>query len=81
MLELQNEAQTVIRIPAERDTDNLLQSAINTAGDALRHARDDVAVEIDSAVASRNFPGTDAAIREAERMIGLGLAQAARVIS
>src|SRR5580700_9964537 len=72
MLELQHEAQPVVRVPAERDTDDLLQAAINTAGDALRHARNDVAVEIDSAVASRNFPGTDAAIREAEGMLGLG---------
>src|SRR5437868_15526372 len=73
MLELQDKPQPVVRVPAERETDDLLPAAVNTAGDALRHARNDVAVEIDSAVASRNFPSTDAAIREAERVIDVGL--------
>jgi hypothetical protein len=38
----------------------------------LRHAGNDVAVEVDSVVASRKFPSTNRAIREAERMIDLG---------
>ena len=61
-----------VRVPAERETGDLLLPAIDTAGDALRHTGYDVAVEIDRAVASRQFPGTDAAILEAERVIEAG---------
>jgi len=70
MLELQNKPQPIVRVPAERETGDLLLSAINTAGDALRHARNDVAVEIESAVTGRDFPRADAAVSEAERVKG-----------
>ena len=72
MLELQNEAQPIVRVPAEHETGDLLLSAKNTAGDALRHARNNVAVEIESAVTGRDFPRADAAASEAERVKGLG---------
>jgi len=49
-----------------------VRAAIDPAGNALRHARNDVAVEADSTVARRKFPRTDAAILEAERVIDLG---------
>src|SRR3954447_23414062 len=72
VLELQHEPQPIVRVPAEREAGGLLLAAVNPTGDTLRHAGNDVAVETDSAVASRNLPSTDAAILEAERMIHLG---------
>src|SRR5437879_9798027 len=72
MLELQHELQPVVRIPVERESGDLLLAAIDPTGDALRHARNDVAVETDRAVASCKFPGTNAALREAERVIDAG---------
>ena len=72
VLELQHKPQPVVRVPAERESGDLLLAAIDTAGDALRHARNDVAVEADGAVASSKLPSADAAILEAERVIDLG---------
>lgn len=72
VLELQHEPQPIVRVPAEREGGGLLLAAVNPTGDTLRHAGNDVAVETDGAVASRNLPSTNAAILEAERMIDLG---------
>jgi hypothetical protein len=72
ILELQHEAQPVVRVPAERESSDLLLAAIDPAGDAFRHPGNHVAVEADSAVACREFPRPDAAVLEAEQMIDLG---------
>jgi hypothetical protein len=72
LLELQDETQPVVRVPAERERGDLLLAAMDAAGEALRNAGNDVAVEIDRAVASCNFPGADAAIPDAEWMIDFG---------
>ena len=69
ILELQYEPQPVVRVPAEREGGDLLLAAIDPTGETLRYAGNDVAVEADGAVASRDFPRADAAIREAEWMI------------
>src|ERR1700741_2272990 len=57
VLKLQYEPEPVVRVPVERESGDLLLAAIDTAGHALRHTRNDVAVETDSAVARRQFPG------------------------
>jgi len=44
ILELQHEAQPVVRIPTERDSADVLPAAINPASDVLRDAGRDVAV-------------------------------------
>jgi hypothetical protein len=72
MLELQHKAQPVVRVPAERQCGDLLPATIDPAGEALRNAGNDVAVEIDCAVASRDFPRADAAAPDAEWMIDFG---------
>jgi len=48
VLELQHEPQPVVRVPAERESGDLLLAAKDPAGNALRHAGHDVAVEADS---------------------------------
>jgi len=72
ILELEHEPYPVVRVPVERDSADLLPAAIDPASYALRDAGRDVAVEIDRAVASRDFQSADAALREAEWLIGLG---------
>src|SRR5437763_9032134 len=72
ILELQHEPQPVVRVPAERETGGLLLAAKNATRDGLGHTRNDIAVEVDRAVASCDFPGTHAAVPDTERMINLG---------
>src|SRR5437868_3736414 len=72
ILELQHEPQPVVRVPAERETGGLLLAAKNATRDRLGHASNDIAVEVDRAVASCDFPGTHAAVPDTERMINLG---------
>src|SRR6266403_2870231 len=71
ILELEHEPYPVVRVPVERDSADLLLATIDPAGAALRHAGDDVAVEIDCAVASRDFQSADAALCQAEWVIGV----------
>jgi hypothetical protein len=77
VLELPHEAQPVVQVPAERERSYLLLAAIDPASDILRDARNDIAVEIDNAVAGRDFPSAYAAIPDADRAIDFGLPQVA----
>ncbi len=72
ILELEHEPYPVVRVPVERDSADLLPAAIDPASYALRDAGRDGAVETDRAVTSRDFQSADAALREAEWVIGLG---------
>jgi len=69
---LQHKPQPVIRVPAECENGDLLLAAKDPTGDGFRHAGNHVAVEADNAVARREFPSTNAAVLEAERVIDLG---------
>jgi hypothetical protein len=72
VLELQLQPHPVVRIPAECCAEDLLVVAIDTAGDALRHAGNDVAVLVCDAPAGGEFPCADAALIEGKRVIDLG---------
>src|ERR1700719_1728044 len=56
ILKWHHEAQPVFRIPAERESSDLLLAAIDPAGEPLRHARNDIAVEVNCAVTGCDFP-------------------------
>src|SRR5205823_4577089 len=57
ILELQHEPQPVVRVPAERETGGLLPAAKNATRDGLGQTRNDIAGEVDRAVASCDCPG------------------------
>jgi hypothetical protein len=67
----------VVRIPAECCAEDLLVVAIDTAGDALRHAGNDVAVLVCDAPAGGEFPAPMPRSSKVNGLSTLGLANAA----